>query len=290
MKTTDRNNLILVIVVGMVAAGFGYQYWQTHTALLEVKKELANATSTVTKLEDDTALLNEDKATLAEALDTEQRRNDSIEERIDALTGTVGKLDKLAELDEVLLQKYSKVYFLNENYIPAELSEIDEAYKFNPNKQAQIQTPVSPYLKDMLESALEDDVEILVASAYRSFGEQGSLKASYNVKYGAGSNAFSADQGYSEHQLGTTLDLTTKDTGSSFVGFDKTDAYTWLEKNAYKYGFILSYPRDNTYYVYEPWHWRYVGKALAKELHESEKYFYDLDQREIDKYLINIFD
>lgn len=286
----DTGNKTLGTIALVVALGLGYLYWQTQQALLEVKKELANATSTIATLEDNTMLLDEDKAALAEALDTEQRRNNSFEERIDALTGTVGKLDKLSELDEVLLQKYSKVYFLNENYVPSELTEIDETYRFNPNKQAEIQTPVWPYLKDMLEDALDDGVEILVASAYRSFGEQGSLKASYNVKYGSGANAFSADQGYSEHQLGTTLDLTTRDTGASFVGFDKTDAYTWLEENAYRYGFILSYPRNNTYYVYEPWHWRYVGKALAKELHTSGKYFYDLDQREIDKYLINIFD
>lgn len=290
MKTPDRNNLILIAVLAVVGAGLGYQYWQTHQALLAVKTELANATSTVAELEDSASLLNEERATLAEALDTEQRRNDSFEERITTLAGTVGKLDKLAELDPVLLQKYSKVYFLNENYIPSELSEIGEEYRFNEDKLEEIQTPVWPYLEELLEDAKDDDIELLVASSYRSFGQQGSLKASYSVRYGSGANAFSADQGYSEHQLGTTIDFTTTDVGGSFVSFDRSEAYRWLEKNAYKYGFILSYPRDNTYYVYEPWHWRFVGKALADELHDKEKYFYDLDQREIDKYLINIFD
>lgn len=290
MRTLARNNLILTVALAFVALGLGYQYWQTRQALLTVKAELASATSTVAKLEESTSLLSEDKTTLEEALDTEQRRNDSFEERIDTLAGTVGKLDKLAELDPVLLQKYSKVYFLNENYIPGKLTEIDEEYRFNENKLEEIQTPVWPYLEELLEDAKNDDIELLIASSYRSFGQQGSLKASYSVRYGSGANAFSADQGYSEHQLGTTIDFTTKGVGGSFIGFDRSDAFEWLSKNAHKYGFILSYPRDNTYYVYEPWHWRYVGKALADELHDTEKYFYDLDQREIDTYLITIFD
>ncbi|MEK7495870.1 MAG: D-alanyl-D-alanine carboxypeptidase family protein, partial [Patescibacteria group bacterium] len=67
-------------------------------------------------------------------------------------------------------------------------------------------------------------------------------------------------------------------------------ARLWLTENAYKYGFILSYPKQNTYYRFEPWHWRFVGVALATKLHDGNKYFYDLSQREIDQYLVSIFD
>ena len=73
-------------------------------------------------------------------------------------------------------------------------------------------------------------------------------------------------------------------------GFDTTEAYTWLQKNAYKYGFVLSYPKDNGFYIFEPWHWRFVGQKLAGDLHDDGKFFYDLDQRDIDKYLISLFD
>jgi D-alanyl-D-alanine carboxypeptidase len=86
------------------------------------------------------------------------------------------------------------------------------------------------------------------------------LKSQYRVTYGAGTaNSFSADQGYSEHQLGTTVDFTTPKVGGTLTGFDKTDSYKWLQNNAYKYGFILSYPSSNGYYIFEPWHWRFVG-------------------------------
>jgi hypothetical protein len=53
---------------------------------------------------------------------------------------------------------------------------------------------------------------------------------------------------------------------------------------------VLSYPKNNKYYIYEPWHWRYVGVSLATWLHDNGKYLYDVDQREIDEYLLTIFD
>src|SRR3970282_1720772 len=127
-------------------------------------------------------------------------------------------------------------------------------------------------------------------SGYRSFGTQASLKSQYSVTYGSNSNSFSADQGYSEHQLGTTVDFTTKKTGETLTGFDKTPAYEWLLKNAYLFGFIFSYPKANFYYIFEPWHWRFVGVYLATYLHEQNKNFYDMPKRDIDQYLIKIFD
>ena len=69
-----------------------------------------------------------------------------------------------------------------------------------------------------------------------------------------------------------------------------TLAYTWMQANAYKYGFELSYPKANGYYVYEPWHWRFVGVELATKLYNDHANFYDLDQRTLDTYLIKIFD
>ncbi|MFA6274340.1 MAG: D-alanyl-D-alanine carboxypeptidase family protein, partial [Candidatus Paceibacterota bacterium] len=76
----------------------------------------------------------------------------------------------------------------------------------------------------------------------------------------------------------------------SLIDFDKTPEYTWLLENAYKYGFIISYPAGNTYYKFEPWHWRFVGINLATKLHNDNVYFYDTDQRIIDSYLVSLFD
>ena len=110
------------------------------------------------------------------------------------------------------------------------------------------------------------------------------------MTYGQGANKFSADQGYSEHQLGTTVDFTNSTIGSDLSRFEGTDQHAWLVKNAYKYGFTMSYPENNEYYQYEPWHWRFVGKDLARHLHRKDTYFYDMEQRDIDEYIINLFD
>jgi len=210
--------------------------------------------------------------------------------QIQSLGSTVGTLEKLAATDKELLKKYSKVYFLNENYIPPALSDIEEKYIYKGSTNFEVHVKVWPYLRNLLEEAEKGDLELSVASAYRSYNEQASLKSGYKVIYGSGANQFSADQGYSEHQLGTTVDFTTEKVGGEFSKFNKDPAFDWLKNNAYKYGFVLSYPEGNTYYKYEPWHWRFVGVSLATRLHDDGKYFYDLDQREIDKYLIKLFD
>ncbi len=214
----------------------------------------------------------------------------SFQGQISDISSTVGTLEKLSQTDPELLKKYSKVYFLNENYIPKQLEEIDGLYVNKGATNTKILVDVRPYLERLLRDAHNDDIKLLVASAYRSFATQSSLKNAYTVTYGSGANSFSADQGYSEHQLGTTLDFTTEKLGANFNSFASDPAYQWLKNHAYLYGFVLSYPEKNTYYKFEPWHWRFVGIDLARKLHEDGKNFYDLDQREIDKYLIKLFD
>jgi D-alanyl-D-alanine carboxypeptidase len=236
------------------------------------------------------ALSEENGAELLRLLNEEKDRNDTFEKKISKISGTVGKLDKLSKIDPELLKKYSKVYFLNENYIPKKLDEIASTSRFKPNELEYINSQVAPFLSEMLSDAEKDGIHLLIASAYRSFTEQKGLKSAYTTMYGSGANTFSADQGYSEHQLGTTLDFTTQETGGGLVGFNTTDAYMWLEQNAHKYGFVLSYPKDNGYYIFEPWHWRFVGEKLANDLHDSNQLFYNLDQRSIDAYLISLFD
>jgi LAS superfamily LD-carboxypeptidase LdcB len=277
---------LIVILFGVL----GYLYYQTADALSTARIELGAATSTTAELETKLQVALEDNKNLNEAFQAEKERNDAFEERVNEIGGTIDKLDKLSRMDPELLQKYSKVYFLNENYLPSSLTSIPETYRFQEEKEEEIHTQVWPHLENLLEEAKEDGIDLLVASSYRSFGRQGQLKASYTVRYGSGANAFSAEQGYSEHQLGTTIDLTTQEVGGSFVGFDQTEAFEWLTENAYKYGFVLSYPKGNTFYQYEPWHWRFVGRDLARDLHNDDQYFYSVDQREIDTYLIDFFD
>jgi D-alanyl-D-alanine carboxypeptidase len=271
---------------------------RTSASQLEVAKAslsekeiiITGYTNNLNELKTAFALSEENGSELLSLLTAEKNKNEVFEEQIGDISGTVGKLDKLSKIDPELLMKYSKVYFLNEHYAPEKISEIPQTFRFKTEEPEYIGARVAPFLTDMLENARDDGVELLVVSGYRSFDEQKSLKGAYAVQYGSGANAFSADQGYSEHQLGTTIDLTTTAVGGGLAGFQNTEAYTWLQENAHKYGFVLSYPKDNGYYIFEPWHWRFVGEDLARNLHRNGKFFYDLEQREIDEYLISVFD
>ena len=261
------------------------------TKLASTTYELDIASTTIATLAEDLSLTSEELDDLEDDYRREKNRNEEFEDQIKEITGTVSDLDKLSKTDKELLQKYSKVYFLNEHYVPEALSSIAKKWLYNETLDKKTHAKVTPYLEDMLQDALDDGVEIWVVSAYRSFAEQQQLKGAYTVTYGSGANAFSADQGYSEHQLGTTLDLTTAGMGGGlYASFENTAAFAWLKENAHKYGFTLSYPPNNAYYEYEPWHWRFVGEDLAEDLHDDGAYFYDWDQRKIDSYLIKIFD
>lgn len=253
----------------------------------------------IVRLSAHVAELDASLASTTVALSAESAQTDAISMTLSSektsvagVSSQVATLQKLQSLDPELLAKYSKVYFLNENYIPASLTSIPDQYDYFSGKNMQIIPQVLPHLEAMLQAASSTGDALYVYSAYRSFDTQVALKGEYVVTFGAGTaGSFSADQGYSEHQLGTAVDLETTGVGGVLDGaFANTPAYQWLTDNAYKYGFILSYPPGNTYYIFEPWHWRYVGVALATYLHNSNQHFYDLDQRYIDSYLADIFD
>lgn len=279
--------------------GYGvYRFVVITRSLEQTEQKLAAS------LADNEALIKENAAlggTLSETiakkeeldsdLKKQQKRNEDLRDKNKDLATERNMYQKLAETDKQLLAKYSKVYFLNENYSPVKLADIEAKYTLpSEDKTMQFLEPAYPHLEKLLEDAEEDGIQLRVASAYRSFREQAALKSSYKVIYGSGANTFSADQGYSEHQLGTTVDFTTPTLVGAVPAFGNSAAYAWLLENGHKYGFILSYPKSNTYYIYEPWHWRFVGIDLARDLHRSDKNFYDLDQRDIDEYLLKIFD
>jgi D-alanyl-D-alanine carboxypeptidase len=282
----------VVLLVALII-GFGeYRNW-------ELRKMVTDQAGTFTNLVNEKVKSLNDQITgivaqnnlLNDTVQTELIKNSALADQVEQVSNTADTLDKLSKVDPQLLQKYSKVFFLNENYKPEELAAVPEQYIYDKNKEYQILDGIHSYLDNMLKKAEDDGIDLRVISAYRSFSTQATLKSGYQVIYGAGTaNQFSADQGYSEHQLGTTVDFTTPDLKDKFDTFDQTTAYTWLNKNAYKYGFILSYPKGNAYYVYEPWHWRFVGVDLAERLHRQDKNFYDLDQRTINNYLSLFFD
>lgn len=294
LKFTTKKHVLIFSVFILAALG-GYGYFNVYSNLKSTKSELDSVKKDfqIKKIEWEGLLsqVTVEKQNLETALQEEQKKSGSFQNEIEDITNTVEKLEKLRDTDPELLQKYSKVFFLNEHYEPEEVVDIDEKFLEDKDKPQQIHSEVWPHLRDMLEDALDDDVVLTVVSGFRSFSEQTTLKTGYKFVYGAGTaNQFSADQGYSEHQLGTTVDLSTPDENAVFTTFESTQAYKWLLDNAYRYGFILSYPKGNIYYQFEPWHWRFVGESLARSIHRKDINFYDMDQRDINKYLVKIFD
>lgn len=122
----------------------------------------------------------------------------------------------------------------------------------------------------MQEAATAAGAALQMGSGYRSSITQATLYANYVANDGKeAADRYSARAGYSEHQTGLTMDfLPINDT------FGGSKQFTWLKQNAYKYGFVLRYPADKeavTGYMYEPWHWRYVGVTDATAMRTAGK-------------------
>jgi hypothetical protein len=128
--------------------------------------------------------------------------------------------------------------------------------------------------EQMKSSAAKLGYTLNIASGYRSFEYQKGLYWRYVNLYGqAEADRFSAYPGYSEHQTGLAFDIGGRNS-STWVsgGFDNTPEAKWLAKNAHDYGFILRYPPGKehiTGYMYESWHFRYLGVELATKVYNS---------------------
>ncbi len=128
-------------------------------------------------------------------------------------------------------------------------------------------------LEKLFKTAKKNKIELYAVSGYRSFERQRDIfKANYKID-GERANKYSARPGQSEHQTGLAMDITCEEVEYKLCEeFEKTNAYEWLIENMQNNGFILRYPKgkeDVTGYVFEPWHIRYVGKNVAKELYEE---------------------
>lgn len=130
-------------------------------------------------------------------------------------------------------------------------------------------------LKAMASAARAAGARFAIQSAYRSYATQRSTFAYWVRVLGyTTASQESARAGHSEHQLGTTLDFRSHGGAAPWTYRDwgKTRAGAWLRANAWQFGFVMSYPKGKsavTCYTYEPWHYRYVGRARAEIIQSS---------------------
>ena len=141
---------------------------------------------------------------------------------------------------------------------------------------------VAPIMRQMIDDAADDGVDLLVCSAYRSIEKQQGLfddqmqiylnqGMSEQEAYDLTASAI-AVPGTSEHHTGLAADIVTPAHQTLDPQFADTDAGRWLQEHAWEYGFVLRYPEDKqeiTKIIYESWHYRFVGKTHAKLMKES---------------------
>lgn len=179
----------------------------------------------------------------------------------------------------------NKHYYVEKDYIPnnlVNLSEYNINYIIRENETMQASLTALENLVQMFDDAKKDQIDLYVFSGYRNYSKQEYLYYVVNQQ----NDNYSAKPGHSEHHSGLAFDISTLDIGLT-NNFKNTSAYEWLINNCFNYGFILRYPEnkeDITLYKFEPWHFRYVGKEIAINIHNNnltlEEYIlknYELD-------------
>jgi len=166
---------------------------------------------------------------------------------------------------KILVNKYN---YVSEDYIPENLENIDLKYARSGMKLVNY---AKDAFEEMAKAAEKDGYRIIAMSSYRSYNYQVNLYNRYKIADGQeAADTYSARAGFSEHQTGLAIDI--YNGIEDYTNFEKTKEFTWMQDNAYKYGFILRFPKDKvkqTGYQYESWHYRYVGKDIAKYTKEN---------------------
>ena len=188
---------------------------------------------------------------------------------------------KQQQLAEEFAKEKEEYYLLlanAENPLPQDWSiqteEVQNGYEMD--KRA------APAMREMIQAAKEDGVELMLCSAYRSIEKQHQLfdlsQQAYMAQGMSEEEAYAktatetAIPGTSEHQTGLAADIVTPTYQMLDAGFADTPAGQWLSEHATEYGFVLRYPQDKqevTGIIYESWHYRFVGKTHAKLMKES---------------------
>ena len=161
----------------------------------------------------------------------------------------------------------NKMYYLGEDYVPKDLTTINDKYSSGNKKMTK---DAALAFEEMAKDAKKNGYTVRAVSTYRSYSYQTNLYNNYAKQDGkTKADTYSARAGYSEHQTGLAVDV--DNAKVSYTKFGTTKEFGWMKDNCYKYGFILRYTKETEFitgYMNEPWHYRYVGKDIAKYIYE----------------------
>ena len=183
------------------------------------------------------------------------------------LDKTFYKDSNKADINNNELILVNKYYYLDNNYTPKNLVNVSSKHG-----TGKLKKEVYEAFKLMYNDAAKDNLYLYISSPYRSYNRQNVLYNTYVKKDGESkADTYSARPGYSEHQTGLAFDLGTAE-NNDINEFVESKEFKWMKNNAHKYGFILRYPYGKKYitgYIYEPWHYRYVGIDAATYIYNN---------------------
>lgn len=174
---------------------------------------------------------------------------------------------------DMLINKHRN---LGEDFVPEDLTTIPSEYAAEDDFECS-RLALNAFI-EMNNAATKEGYSLIINSAYRSYQDQVDLVELYRRSYGDSYvEKYVALPGFSEHQTGLAFDIGSRRSNI----FANSKEYVWMKDNAYKYGFVMRYDeryQDLTEFRKEPWHYRYVGKDIAKYIYEHnnmslEEYF-----------------
>lgn len=164
----------------------------------------------------------------------------------------------------ILVNKHN---YLKEDYVPENLKSLSSTYALSNMKMVE---EAANAFESLSKDASKENYKVIAMSTYRSYEYQVDLYNKYVKSDGKdAADTYSGRPGNSEHQTGLAVDVYNQT--ETYTNFEKTKEYNWMQENAYKYGFILRFPKDKeneTGYEFESWHYRYVGKDIATYIHK----------------------
>lgn len=173
-----------------------------------------------------------------------------------------------------LLILVNKEHPVGQDYKPNDLTPMKYFVPDRSSSTRFMRADAVTAFNQLVEKAAQDGIDLKMTTAYRSYGFQKILFDNYVSQSGeAAANRFSAKPGQSEHQTGLAVDVSSSAINYQLTeDFGETTEGKWLAAHAHDFGFIIRYPKDKegiTGYLYEPWHIRYVGLFVAKDIYNQ---------------------
>ena len=243
-----------------------------------------DTTEAATKSALETEALTETVTTIKVPEQTEAQTTNEVESEPQPEESGEEPIDK----DYIYQDEDDFFYVVNKTYLLPEDYEIQTDYV---QGSYEMEKTAAKHMREMIAAAKEDGINLKVLSAYRTVNYQKKL-FERNVKSRMEDYGMSYEEAYydtsiniappggSEHNAGLAADIITENDWDTYTGFEDTDEFAWLQIHAPEHGFILRYLKgkeDITGYIYEPWHYRYVGVKYAQDIMDSglclEEYF-----------------